>query len=187
MKLRMAPNSLFAVLLRSPSWISFAIAVALVAAAQSLLPQEYRLVGSMGALPFVVIGCIALWKQLRAPSAEEAQRLLDGASRMAWPQFEAALREGFSRQGWQVRPGSGGADLELERQGRVTLVSARRWKAARHGEEALQPLQAAMDKQEVSRGVYVALGELSPQAQRLAKARQIEVLQADALVHLLRR
>ncbi|HYF18564.1 MAG TPA: restriction endonuclease [Ramlibacter sp.] len=187
MKLRMAPNSLFAVLLRSPFWISFLVALAFIGAAQGLLPREYRLVGSMGALPFVVIGCIALWRQLRAPSAQERQQLLDGASRMSWPQFEAALREGFARQGWQVRPGSGGADLELERQGKVTLVSARRWKAARHGEEALQPLQAAMDRQEVPRGVYVALGELSPQAQRVAKARQIEVLQADALVLLLRR
>lgn len=188
MKFRMAENSLFAVLLRSPWWISMAVAAALAAAAQALLPAEYRLVGSMGAAPFLVIGCIALWRQLRAPSAGEAQAILASASKMSWAEFEQALRAGFARQGWQVRAAGGGADLLLEATGKpATLVSARRWKAARHGEDALQGLDQAMQQQEVSRGAYVALGELSPQAVRLAKARQIELLQADALVRLLRR
>jgi restriction system protein len=50
----------------------------------------------------------------------------------------------------------------------------------------VQALDKAMQAQEISRGVYVALGDLSPQAARLAKARQIEVLQGDALARLLR-
>ncbi|WBY02427.1 restriction endonuclease [Ramlibacter tataouinensis] len=186
MKFRMAENSLFAVLLRSPWWISIAVALGLVALAQALLPQDLRTVGSMGALPFVVIGAIACWRQWNAPSPAQAQQLLDGAAKMSWPQFEQALRAGFAREGWQVRPGEGGADLVLERKGVPTLVSARRWKAARHGEEALQALDQAMQRQEVGRGVYVALGELSPQARSLAKARSIEVLQGTTLARLLR-
>ncbi|HYD76020.1 restriction endonuclease [Ramlibacter sp.] len=186
MKFRMAENSLFAVLLRSSWWISIAVALVLVALTQALLPPDYRNVGSMGALPFFVIGAIAFWRQLGAPSPAQAQVLLDGASRMPWPEFEQALRAGFTREGWQVRPGQGGADLLLERNGQSTLVSARRWKAARHGEDALQALDQAMQRQEVGRGVYVALGELSPQAARLAKSRQIEVLQGAKLARLLR-
>jgi len=42
MKLRMAQNSLFAVLLRSPWWISFLVALVLVAATQALLPAQYK-------------------------------------------------------------------------------------------------------------------------------------------------
>lgn len=187
MKFRMAENSLFAVLLRSPWWISLAIATAWALAVQALLPSEYRLVGTLGAFPFFVIAGIAFWRQLRAPSASESKAILEAAAKMGWPEFEQALRAGFARQGWQVRPGAGGADLALERNGQVnSLVSARRWKAARHGEDALQSLDKAMRAQEVSRGVYVALGELSPQATRLAKARQIEVIQGDVLVRLLR-
>lgn len=187
MKFKMAENSLFAVLLRSPWWISMLITAVFVGATQALLPGEYRNVGSLGALPFFVIGCIAFWRQLRAPSAGERQALLDRVAGMAWPEFERALRAGFTREGWQVRPAGGGADLLLERIGeRAKLVSARRWKAARHGEEALQALDKAMGAHDGASGVYIALGELTPQASRLAKARGIEVLQADALVRLLR-
>ena len=188
MKFRMAENSLFAVLLRSSWWISLLVFAAWVAAAQALLPQEYRVIGSLGAVPFLVIAAIAFWRQMRAPSASETRTLLDSASKMAWPEFEQALRKGFTREGWQVRAGEGGTDLALERNGSIhSLVSARRWKAARHGEDALQALDKAMRAKDVSHGVYVALGELSPQAVRLAKARQIEVVQGDKLVRLLRR
>jgi restriction system protein len=187
MKFKMAPNSLFAVLLRSPWWISVGIAVVFVAAVQALVPQEYRVVGSMGAFPFAVIGVVAFWRQWQAPSAGEAQALLDSAARMSWPEFEAALRQGFSRAGYVVRAGKGGADLALERNGQLTLVSARRWKAARHGEEALQPLRAAMRQQDAGKAIFVALGELSPQARRVAGAEQIELVQGDPLVRLLRR
>ncbi|WP_332813888.1 restriction endonuclease [Ramlibacter sp.] len=186
MKFRMAENSLFAVLLRSSWWISIALALVLVGLAQALLPQDYRIVGSMGALPFFVIGAMAFWRQLGAPSPARARELLDGAARMPWTEFEQALRTGFAREGWTVGPGQGGADLVLERNGQATLVSARRWKAARHGEDALQALEQAMQRQEAGRGVYVALGELTPQAARRAKARQIEVLQGPALARLLR-
>jgi restriction system protein len=187
MKFRMAENSLFAVLLRKPWWVSLLVAAGFVAVAQALLPAEYRAVGSLGALPFFVIAGIAFWRQLGAPSEGEVKTLLEGASKMAWPEFEQKLRAGFTRQGWQVQAGQGGADLVLERGGQGTrLVSARRWKAARHGEDAVQALDKAMRAQDVERGVYVALGDLSPQAARLAKARQIEVLQGDALARLLR-
>jgi len=185
MKFRMAENSLFAVLLRSPFWVSFAIGVAFVGAAQALLPEDYRTVGSLGALPFFVIGCIALWRQVRAPSAAESQAILQAVSAMSWAQFEPLLRQAYARDGWQVQPAGGGADLRLERPDRTVLVAARRWKAARQGEEALQPLQAAM-RREHAGGVCIALGDLSAQALRAAKGAGIELVGAEGLVRLLR-
>ncbi|RYY92535.1 MAG: restriction endonuclease, partial [Comamonadaceae bacterium] len=92
---RMAHNSLFAVLLRSPWWISFLVAAAVAALAQALAPREYRNLASMGAFPFVVIGAIALYRQWGRPSAEQVRARLDLASRVSWPQLEAALREGY--------------------------------------------------------------------------------------------
>jgi restriction system protein len=185
MKIRMAENSLFAVLLRSPWWVSFAVAIALVAVVHALLPQDLRVVGSLGAVPFAVIGCIAFWRQLRALSPAQVQALLDSAADMGWPAFESALREGFAREGWQVGPGGPGADLVLERGGRTVLVAARRWKAARHGEDALQPLQSAMRQREAG-GMYVALGEVSQQGQRLARESGIELVRGPRLAALLR-
>ncbi|TFZ07640.1 restriction endonuclease [Ramlibacter humi] len=186
MKFRMAENSVFAVLLRSQWWISFVVAAGVVVVTQSLVPVEYRNLASMGAFPFVVIGCIAFARQWREPGEKESETLLAQARAMAWPAFEAALRRGFEREGRQVRPATGGADLLLEGKGGPTLVSARRWKAARHGEEAVQALAKAMRAQDVGRGAYVALGELTPQAAKLAREEGIEVLGGAALVKLLR-
>ena len=69
MKFKMAEKSLFAILLRSPWWISFVLAGAVGLLARALLPAQYAGIGMMGGLPFVVIGCIALWRQAQAPSA----------------------------------------------------------------------------------------------------------------------
>ena len=76
MKFKMAPNSLFAVLLRSPWWISMVIALGVAAVAFALLPEPYRGLGAMGGFPFIVIGSIALWQQLRLPSAKRSEEIL---------------------------------------------------------------------------------------------------------------
>jgi restriction system protein len=183
---RMAQNSLFAVLLRSPWWISLLVAAGVVAATQALVPIEYRTIASLGAFPFVVIAGIALKRQWGRPSAAQTQARLEAASKMSWPQFEAALREGYAREGWQVQPGKGAADLVIEKGRQRMLVSARRWKAARQGEDALQPLAKAMAEQDAGTGILVALGELSPQAMRFANANGIDVLRQERLAVLLR-
>ena len=186
MKFKMAPNSLFAVLLRSPWWISMLIVLAFVTAAFALLPQQYRLLGAMGALPFAVIGLVALWQQLRLPSARRSEEILRAVGNMNWPEFSAALEAGFARQGYRVERAQGAADFALSREGRTTLVAARRWKAARHGEDALQALHAAAQSQGAGSCLYVALGDLSAQAQGFAKRHQVQLMQGPALAFLLK-
>lgn len=187
MKFKMAPNSLFAILLRSPWWISLLLALALVAVTSALVPPAWRLPAATGALPFLVIAGVAFVRQWGAPGAREVEALEQAAGRLGWAEFAQALGQGFAREGHEVeRLAGGAADLRLRRGGRTTLVAAKRWKAARHGEEALAALQAAAQAEDASGRVYVALGELSPQAQRYAKAHGIELLQGAALARLLR-
>ncbi len=186
MKLRMAENSLFAVLLRRRWWVSLAVAAVIVAVASALLPPDLRVVGSLACVPFVVISAMAFWRQRGLPAPAEVERLLAQAAGMAWPQLEAALRAGFVREGHSVLPAPPGADLLLERDGRRVLVGARRWKAARHGAEALQPLLDAMQRAGIGHGAWVALGELTPQARQVAKSAGVELLEGDALARLLR-
>ena len=185
MKFKMAPNSLFAVLLRSPWWISMAIALVFGALAFALLPEPYRVVGAMGGLPFAAIGMIALWQQMRLPSAGRSEEILSAVGKMTWPQFSAVLEEGFTRQGYRVERVQGAADFALVREGRTTLVAARRWKAARHGEEALQALHGAAQSQGAGHCLYVALGDLSANAQAFAKRHQVQLMQGPALAYLL--
>ena len=56
MKFRMHENSLFAILLRSPWWISIAIAGGIAAVVALLVPATLAVAA---ALPFLVIGSIA--------------------------------------------------------------------------------------------------------------------------------
>ena len=55
MKFKMSEQSLFAILLRSPWWISLALAVGFALLARALLPAEYFVFGVMGGFPFIVI------------------------------------------------------------------------------------------------------------------------------------
>ena len=56
MKFQIAKNSLFAVLLRSQWWISFAIAAGIVALVKAVLPSIPVSYAVFAALPFIVIG-----------------------------------------------------------------------------------------------------------------------------------
>ena len=186
MKFKMAPNSLFAVLLRSPWWISFLLAALVGSGAYMLLPIEYRVAGALGGSPFVVIGAIALWRQMRRPSAARAERILQATGAMNWPEFSKLLEDGFTRQGYKVERATGAADFALQRDGATTLVAARRWKAARPGEDALRALKAAAQEAGAAHCLYVTLGELSANALAFAKRNDVQLMEGQALALLLK-
>lgn len=187
MRLKMAPNSLFATLLRSPWWISMAIALVLGLVGAALLPDSYRVMGALSGLPFGVVGAIAAHRQWRLPSAARIAQTQQALSTMAWPAFAALLEQAFRRDGYTVQRGQTGAvDFELARQGRRMLVSARRWKSARTGQEALRALQAARDMADGADALYIGLGELSDNARPFAAQHRITIWQASELAQALR-
>ena len=189
MKFKMAEKSLFAMLLRSPWWISFALALAVSLVARALLPAPYADVGMMGGFPFAVIGCIALWRQARAPSAAAVEKTSGRVAAMSWRDFNAALQTAYQRQGYVVTGMSGAtqgaADFQLRKDGASTLVCARRWKAANPGLEVLRELVALRQAQDVRHCSYISLAPLSAAAAKFAHEQQILVLTAIDLTPLL--
>lgn len=186
MKFKMAPNSLFAMLLRSPWWISFVLGLVAALVARLVLPKSLEVFAAFSALPFVVIGAIAAWKQLRAPSAARVADTLAALGTLSWAQFADTMEAGFRRAGHEVTrlPGPA-ADFELTKAGRTTLASCRRWKARRTGVDPLRELQAAMQRREADAGIYVALGEPTEQATRYAAEHGIQLLQDTGLAAFL--
>ena len=193
MKFKMAEKSLFAVLLRSPWWISFGVVGAIVLASGALLPKEYFVVGALAGFPIFVVGCIAAFKQLNAPSPAKVDHMLHAVGTMPWRQFADTLAAAWTHAGATVErlPANGAADLLVTQSTTkgaptVTLVSARRWKAATHGIEPLRDLHAAMQVRGASGGHYVmAHGQLSDNARLFARDHQITVLQGEALAQWL--
>lgn len=186
MKFEMAHNSLFAILLRSPWWISFAITAGFVVIAKSLLPAQYATYGAFGATPFFVIGCIAAWRQLRAPSPTRVAETLDAIRAMPWADFSAAIEAAYRRDGYTVEryPGPA-ADFELARNGRIALLGCKRWKVARTGVEPLRELCAARDTRDAHECIYVAAGEITDNARTFANAHGVRILSGAELARLL--
>lgn len=186
MKLKMSENSLFAILLRSPWWISLLLVLVLALAARALLPAPYVVFGMMGGLPFLVIAAMAAWRQWRAPSSAQVAAALAKAGAMSWRDFSVLLEQGLVRQGYVVtRLSHVSADFSLLKGGRTTLLSCKRWKAANQGVEALRDLAAAREKHGADQSIYISLSPMSDTARLYAREQGIHLMQEQELARLL--
>jgi len=174
MKLKMAENSLFAILLRSPWWVSIAAAAGVFAAARLALAEAYA---AFIALPFAVIGVYTFSKQIRAPSAAEVAQTRDALRAMSWDEFSNAVEHAFRNEGYAVsRIDNAGADFELTKANRVSLLGCRRWKTARTGIEPLRELHAAMRERDAHACIYIAAGEVTDTAKSFAAKHAIQLV-----------
>lgn len=183
MKFQMHKDSLFAVLLRAPWWVSAAIAAGLFFLARFFLPLVYA---AFVPLPFVVIAGVVAWRQLRAPSAGKVAKRLEALRAMPREEFAAKLEEAFRRQGYEVSRVRGQqGDLELVKAGRTSLVDCKRWKATRTGVEPLREFHKAARKREAYECIYVAAGEVTENARAFAAEKNIRLLRDAELAQLL--
>ena len=182
----MAENSLFAILLRKPWWVSMAIAAGVALVARLLLPERFVVPGMLGGLPFVVIAGIASWRQRGLPSAAQNEQWLQRLRTMNARDFSAAVEAAYRHQGYEVQPiKSPGAELALRKYGQTTLLGLRRWKAASTGVEPLRDLQAAMKQHEADAGIFLAGGEVGDKARSFAKQTDITLVDSAQLVRML--
>lgn len=181
MKLKMAPNSLFAILLRNPWWYSVVLVVVICAVSAALLPKDVVVFGAIGSFPFLVTAGIALKRQWNKPSAAAVEAEMARLAALSWREFSQELETRFARQGYAVTrlaaqgPSTGAADFRLEKAGRVTLVAAKRYKAATHGVEALEALVAHKEAMGADDAHYLCLGTVSPQAAKYAREHAVKV------------
>src|SRR3954469_4833869 len=155
-------ESLFAVLSRQPWWLSVLVAGALFGSAQIFLPG---MIAAAIAIPFLGIAFYAGWRQLRAPGATDVEALLARIHNMPWENFSPVISEAFRRDGYTVSEVFKGAvDLQLDKAGRTTLVSCKRWKAAQSGVGPLRDLLEAKNAQDAAECIYVAAGDFTANA-----------------------
>jgi restriction system protein len=177
--LKLNQNSLFAVLLRSPWWVSLGLACGVFFLARLFVPAFYA---AFVPLPFMVIAGIVIWRQLQKPSPRKVAARLEALRTLPREEFAAALEHGFRRQGYGVS--RIGAGLQLTRSGRVSLVDCKRWKATRTGVEPLREFAAAGEKSEAQELIYVAAGEVTDNARAFAKQKNIRLIGDAELAQL---
>jgi restriction system protein len=181
MKWGMSENSLFAVLLRSPWWVSMLVAAGIFGAMRYFLPEMYAFAG---ALPFVVIGLVAGWRQFRAPSAKKIAARLEALRQMSWEEFARTLEADLKRAGYEVTRMEGAADFALDRGARLTLVAAKRWKASRTGVEPLRELAELGEKKGAEACWYLCAGEMTENARMFARDKAVKLVEGAELVRL---
>ena len=187
MQFKMHDNSLFALLLRSPWWVSLLIAAAIGLLVRLSFSGDYLIYGMTATLPFLGVGVIALVRQLRVPSAGRVVATLEAAQALSWRVFAAAVEAAFVRDGFGVtRLDLPVADFELTKAGRVTLVGCKRWKAASHGIGPLQDLVALRKSRGAAEVIYLCGGELTDNARRYAADFGVRLVHGADLAQLLR-
>jgi len=184
MKWKMAENSLFAILLRSQWWWSVLLAAGVFAVVRMFMAWGYAL---FAVSPFIVIAAMAAWRQIRVPSGARLEKALESVRAQSWDEFSRALEAHFAGEGYAVKRVEGVADFELEKSGRVSLVSARRWKASRTGAEPLKELAAAGEKRGAAECMYLVAGEMSEQASKLVAEKGIRLVAGASLIKLVKR
>lgn len=177
MKFKMSEKSLFAALLRAPWWVSFLVMLAVASVAGALLPEAYKTAGMLGAFPFFVIGVMAAWRQRNAMPKKRIQALIAQAGGMGWRDFSVVVEKALRQQGFVVtRLGNGPADFQIEKNGRITLISAKRWKAATVGAEHLRELLNARENLDAFSCTCISLGVFSQAAIELANDQPMQLL-----------
>jgi len=183
MKWKIPENSLFAILLRQSWWVSALAAFATFAVVQNFVAWGYALFAT---LPFTVITLMVAWKQVFGPAGVRVEKTLEKTRNMSWEDFAQALEQGYKADGYAVQRVDGAVDFELEKLGYLTLVCARRWKAARTGIDPIKELAAAGEHRDARECRYVVAGELTEQARAFAKKKGVKLVEGAELARLVR-
>lgn len=181
----MAKESLFSILVRAPWWLSLIIAAAMFALVQLFLPD---IAAFSAALPFMAVAGYAGWRQLHTPGAANVVYMLGSLRTMPWENFSAVIEEAFRRDGYSVTAlADGAADFELRRNGRVAIVSCKRWKVSQTGVGPLRDLFDTMRARDAQECIYVTAGDFTINARAFATEKQIRLLNDAALARLVAR
>jgi restriction system protein len=171
--------------------VSFGLAVLVFAVLPAVLPSSIqslsRLIGIF-LLCLSVISALRSWKTARML---DQQTGLDSLRELPWKRFEDLLGEAYRRQRYEVEErlgggADGGVDLILRRDGYVTLVQCKRWKGKPVRVETVRELYGVMHDRSASAAKLVATTHFTPDAVAFAEGKPIELVDATALLKLLR-
>lgn len=186
MQFKVSENSLFAILVRSPWWVSYILVILICMASYYLVPVQFKIAIYATAVPFAITGLIAAWKQLQVPGRARVEATEAALNAMPWRDFLALMEQAYQRDGFVVTRSTGAADLVLVKDGRTTLVSCKRWKAASHGLEPLRELKDLRRAQEARAAIYVCIADPTENARQFALDNKVALMQGTELAQLLR-
>jgi hypothetical protein len=172
-------RTLFSILAELPWWFSVLIAALIYTIGALFNP----LIGAAAAFPFVLVAAYVGYLRIkRGPTADFP--VMIRALRAASPEdMRGMLAEAFTRQRYEVADGRNG-DLELQRNGYVTIVRFRRWRAQSTQPIAIEELVAAMTSRKADHAMYITAGAVPDETKAAATVAGIALLDGVALANL---
>ena len=158
-----------------------------------MLPRAIVQGGTVGIITMVLLalGAISALRSWKTANMLEQQTGLDSIRELPWKHFEDLLGEAFRRQGYKVEEtlgggADGGVDLVLGRGGEVTLVQCKRWKGKPVPVQIVREMYGVLADRRVTAAKVVATTSFTSEAIAFAKGKPIELVDSNALLHLLR-
>lgn len=107
-----------------------------------------------------------------------------------WFQFEKLVASVYRKLGYTVtrRGGAnpdGGIDLVIEKNGQLTAVQCKQWKAWNVGVKAVREFLGALTDSGISKGIFITLRGYSGDANQLAEKHGIEIVNETGLTRML--
>lgn len=150
---------------------------------------------SLLAWVFVAMCALAAFASFR--DAQRKRRLfdtrtgLDSIAALGWRDFERLVGEAFRRRGYVVEEtglggADGGIDLILRRDGRRVLVQCKQWRRERVPVNVVREMYGLLGHHRADEVRIAALGGFTPDAERFAQGKPIELINGPALLEMSR-
>jgi restriction system protein len=129
---------------------------------------------------------MAAWRQRHAPDPSRTAQVLELLAAMSWQEFSVNLAQAFVAHGYTVSHlQDSTADLQLEKNGQTSLVSAKRWKAATVGVEVLCELVAIRVSKKADACICISRGHVTGKARRFAEENAVQLMSETELAALM--
>lgn len=186
-----------------PWWVTLTIAGAGYAVIEWLQREafggksEVGMAVATGVYAPLWLGFFVFLSVLSAVHRRDRERLVDEQSGleslkgMPWKAFEHLVAEAFERKGFRSfytldRGADGGVDVELRKDGRLTLVQCKKWKQSTVGVPVVREMFGILHARGADEVMVVTTGGFSPDAMAFAKGKPIKLIDGEELWKLVR-
>lgn len=140
-------------------------------------------------LALVLAGLVS-WLRKRRRKTLLVEAEASGASAplraLSWREFEQIVGAHFERQGYTVSftpdGADGGVDVIAKRDGDTYLIQCKQWRASKVGVSVVRELFGVMAARGAAGGFVVSIGAFTQEAQAFARGRNLELVDASALI-----
>lgn len=190
-------------LMKFPWWASVILAAVVYAAMSWVMPAfvESRslftplasfLISMAPAAAFVLLlaAGVSAFFQYRKGRLPERKTGPGSVAEASWRQFLSQVSEAFRRKGFMVLDNPEGGpdgvvDIWLRKNGEVSFVQCKYWKARSVGVKAVSDLYSVMTAESVKHGIIVTHGGFTTEARKFAKASSIELIDGHQLTPMI--